>query len=73
MMEAYRVWKVRFKLAAGGYSVTRISCKGDELSRDEVEQWADGMVRLQDQYAAVDEVCPLEELSADVKGDIDDR
>ena len=60
-MEMANAWNVRFELSEGGYTFTRISCKHDQLSRDEVQDWAETQVRAQDRYAAVDDFYPVED------------
>lgn len=61
MSDASEFWNVRFELESGGYTFTRISRKGNPLSRDEVQDWADTQARTQEQYRCVDEVYPVQE------------
>ena len=61
MSESSEKWNVRFELEAEGYTFTRISRKGNPLSRDEVQDWADTQARTQEQYRCVNEVYPVKE------------
>lgn len=55
-MEMSTSWRVRFELRGGGYTPLWISRKGGPLGRIEVQEWADTQVRINEDYAAVDEI-----------------
>lgn len=61
MSEQSEVWNVRFEVVSGGYTFTRITRRGNPVPREEVEEWADTQVRVNDWYVAVDDIYAVDE------------
>jgi hypothetical protein len=54
-------WKVRFETIDGLYTFTNISKKGGfKIDREEVEEWAEAQVRINDSYDRVDAIINID-------------